>query len=159
MKRHDGAGWCTKEYIGYAWQQNNQCGMVAPASTSFSVVWDHLHLELYCHGVCISAIAYPDLINSHCLGQALDHFCTQKGPQSQGQQHQSFTEIQLIQSTWCILQDWGVQWEMSDCINTKTYKEPVVGTNYFWYDKVKDFKGKYGSNQKEGVTPLIQLPE
>lgn len=101
----DGAGWHTKGHAGCAWQQNNWRGIAAPASNCFGIVWNHVHLELHCHGVHISTIAYPDLINSHYPVQALDHFCTQRGPQSQAQQHQPFTELQLIQSRWGILQD------------------------------------------------------
>lgn len=132
----DGAGWCTKGHAGCAWQQNNWRGIVVPASNCFGIVWNHVHLEWHCCGVCISTIAHADLINSHYPMQALDHFCTQGGPQNPAQQHQPFTELQLIQSRWGTLQDQGVQWEMSVYINTKTYKEPVMGPNYFWYDKV-----------------------
>lgn len=98
MKRHDGAVRCTKGHTGCEWQQNNQGGMAALASNSSGIVWNHTNLELICHGVCILTIAYPDLINSHHPVHKLDHFCTQKGAQSQGQWHQPFTKLQLIQS-------------------------------------------------------------
>lgn len=60
MKRHDAAGWCTKGTSGYPWEQNNPYGMVATASNSFGIVWNHSLFKSYCHGVRISTTAHPD---------------------------------------------------------------------------------------------------
>lgn len=78
-KEHSGTVWWTKGHTGCAWQQNNQSGMVVPASNIFRIVCNHIYLELHCNGACISTTAYPNLTNSHSPGQALNHFCRQKG--------------------------------------------------------------------------------
>lgn len=42
--------------------------MVASGSNGSGIVWNHVLLESYCHGVHISTTANPDLVNSNGTG-------------------------------------------------------------------------------------------